>query len=1095
VSEAGLGQQAGLPGFMQWWFLLLTGSVYPALSIPAASQLAALAADLQAGLHQIAGRVHRQGAAVAAAAAGSAAAAPMAAAAAQAADWIDQLAGGIGQLGSWLDDLAYETAALRVQAITYLAGLAATPATDMAMAAAGPAQWLEFLITEIEVVRVVLGTSYGRVLAVVARGTVAQLISQELLGIEAQGTDLALHITQTWSWAMVVTDAAVAAWGEALAPISAGAERFSRLIDDSAAGKLIGKGLISPGGAGGHNYAHEITFYTMQGGSFTSNPGNVSYGASEDFIGRGSHAAREALGITPGLAPQRVTTPAPQPQATPTGQAAASHTPVNPITGVPIPARPITAPEPEPEPATPRPWQALPQVPTPQPLTITPPAPESLTVTLPAAGPLTLPAPAPERRTLPSPGAGHFPGPGQPAVTQSPPTTPALTPPPAPALHPETAPEPVPTARLAPAPATVPTPPQSPDPIPAPARPLTPHTATTPSTTPLSTPPTSTDTSPLSTPPISRQPTPVPHTGNLAQSPARGHILAGPPADGRIPAGPLHLSAAPLAARQPEPGGIPPGWPGDAVPPDSQASGQALITWAQDQAKAGDLARGQARLALGRLGLYNLPPLPAAARATLARPAAGLSGDQPRTRSVLLPGISGVTAPEWASTNSAGISTRLSPAPVRRTGQMRPAGAAPPRPVRYRVHVSGDQRHAGLGRLHRAGVPPRARNEHQQHGLAGPALGLEHPGALMRGATGWRVRRPGAVPTWAELETLAYQTVARTAADGPGGRLGAAPGREVGRCVALALAWRDTLFPGGIAASTAADDLVAGRSGLLAGLVAAGGWMRAEAPGQVEAALASTPGALYAMVVWEPAGQVAGHATVWHAHRAGPAVRWMDLEAGPGQWMGPGGPPGFATGHARAVYVSAEARVLNPPAIARGGSADLSALLEFAPARPVTGKKHKSKDKDKSKDKGKDKGKGQDGNEEEASSSNAPRTLEDIAQDFRDSHNHSRHIIGRSRNVSVLQYDIDGHQGEFVAVSGTTAVPGAVGPPETPIFDTMRPADSEWMELEALAAVLNSESAGWAALYSERSICSSCARVIEQFRAMFPGVDLDVSAR
>ena len=126
MSEVGLGQQGGLPGqlpgFMQWWFLLLTGSVYPALSIPAASGLAGVAYDIEAGLHQVAGRVRRQGAAVAAAAGSSAAAAPMAAAAAQAAAWIDGLAGGIGQLGSWLDELSYETAALRVQAITYLAG-------------------------------------------------------------------------------------------------------------------------------------------------------------------------------------------------------------------------------------------------------------------------------------------------------------------------------------------------------------------------------------------------------------------------------------------------------------------------------------------------------------------------------------------------------------------------------------------------------------------------------------------------------------------------------------------------------------------------------------------------------------------------------------------------------------------------------------------------------------------------------------------------------------------------------------------------------------------------------------------------------------
>jgi hypothetical protein len=248
------------------------------------------------------------------------------------------------------------------------------------------------------------------------------------------------------------------------------------------------------------------------------------------------------------------------------------------------------------------------------------------------------------------------------------------------------------------------------------------------------------------------------------------------------------------------------------------------------------------------------------------------------------------------------------------------------------------------------------------NGLAEPPPGPEHSGALMRGATRWWVRRRGAVPTWAELESLAYQTVVRTAAHGHGDRLGAAPGREVGRCIALALTWRDTLFPDGIAATATTDDLVTGRKGLLAGLVAADGWVRVEAPEQVEAALASAHGALYAMVVWEPAGQVAGHATVWHAHRVGPAVRWMDLEVGQGRWMRPGGPPGFATGHARAVFVSTEARVLDPPAATPAGPADLRALLELAPARPVTGghkHKHKSKDKGKSKDKDKSKDDGE----------------------------------------------------------------------------------------------------------------------------------------
>ena len=110
------------------------------------------------------------------------------------------------------------------------------------------------------------------------------------------------------------------------------------------------------------------------------------------------------------------------------------------------------------------------------------------------------------------------------------------------------------------------------------------------------------------------------------------------------------------------------------------------------------------------------------------------------------------------------------------------------------------------------------------------------------------------LPTLAELETLAGQTVQLTPADADVGRLEAAPGRQTGRCVALALAWRDALFPDGTAATATADNLLTGRRGLLAALVAAGGWVTIKLPRDVEDALAAL-GGVYAMVVWEPAGQ------------------------------------------------------------------------------------------------------------------------------------------------------------------------------------------------------------------------------------------------
>jgi hypothetical protein len=88
------------------------------------------------------------------------------------------------------------------------------------------------------------------------------------------------------------------------------------------------------------------------------------------------------------------------------------------------------------------------------------------------------------------------------------------------------------------------------------------------------------------------------------------------------------------------------------------------------------------------------------------------SGDQPRTRIVLLPGISGVTVPGWASTNSAGISTRLSPAPARRIGQMRPAGAAPSRPPSPSAAVRATVWYAKASSSAHVGTAPRRRTCH-----------------------------------------------------------------------------------------------------------------------------------------------------------------------------------------------------------------------------------------------------------------------------------------------------------------------------------------------------------------------------------------------
>jgi hypothetical protein len=83
---------------------------------------------------------------------------------------------------------------------------------------------------------------------------------------------------------------------------------------------------------------------------------------------------------------------------------------------------------------------------------------------------------------------------------------------------------------------------------------------------------------------------------------------------------------------------------------------------------------------------------------------------RPQARIALLPGDGGVAVPEWTSTTYAGISTRLSPNPAHRTGQIRSADAALRRPILHYVRWTGDQRQAVPRRPDRAGVPPRVNN-------------------------------------------------------------------------------------------------------------------------------------------------------------------------------------------------------------------------------------------------------------------------------------------------------------------------------------------------------------------------------------------------
>ncbi|MFE3785942.1 deaminase domain-containing protein, partial [Amycolatopsis sp. NPDC059090] len=105
--------------------------------------------------------------------------------------------------------------------------------------------------------------------------------------------------------------------------------------------------------------------------------------------------------------------------------------------------------------------------------------------------------------------------------------------------------------------------------------------------------------------------------------------------------------------------------------------------------------------------------------------------------------------------------------------------------------------------------------------------------------------------------------------------------------------------------------------------------------------------------------------------------------------------------------------------------------------------------------------------------------------------------VAARRNVAMAYYDINGWTGRVFATSGTQARRNSfVSPmPDNLRFrhHSSRPADAEAKVLEGLAENLTAESTGWIRLYSEARVCRSCRGVIQQFRELFPLIDLEYS--
>jgi hypothetical protein len=104
--------------------------------------------------------------------------------------------------------------------------------------------------------------------------------------------------------------------------------------------------------------------------------------------------------------------------------------------------------------------------------------------------------------------------------------------------------------------------------------------------------------------------------------------------------------------------------------------------------------------------------------------------------------------------------------------------------------------------------------------------------------------------------------------------------------------------------------------------------------------------------------------------------------------------------------------------------------------------------------------------------------------------------IASRKNVGILNACVDERLVHLKAVSGERDYAGFVNPGSTfgltPSSDYA--LDSEVKLLAELLKRTAPSAAGMAYLYSERFPCSSCRKVVEQFRMLRPGIQLQVTA-
>jgi hypothetical protein len=132
--------------------------------------------------------------------------------------------------------------------------------------------------------------------------------------------------------------------------------------------------------------------------------------------------------------------------------------------------------------------------------------------------------------------------------------------------------------------------------------------------------------------------------------------------------------------------------------------------------------------------------------------------------------------------------------------------------------------------------------------------------------------------------------------------------------------------------------------------------------------------------------------------------------------------------------------------------------------------------------------------------------LSNVVREIREAANIARPVatLKDGQNVAKLEYDLEGVTGHLYGASGNRAIqnfvpPVAAGREVIPALYNNRAADTEYKLLNWLAQNLNenmdgAQTRGRIVLYSQFSVCESCANVILEFKRMFPLIDVLVIA-